>query len=229
MEQLKKEVCVANKSLPSYGLVTFTWGNVSGFDVDSGHVVIKPSGVSYEDLTPEKMVVVNLSGEVVEGELKPSSDTATHVHMYQEFKGVTGIVHTHSPWATAWSQAGRELLPLGTTHADYFYGSVPCTRSLSSEEITADYELNTGRVIVETFRKHAIDELAVPGVLVNGHAPFTWGGSVKDAVKHAVVLEECAKIAFHSFQLNSKLTAVDQTLLDKHYLRKHGKDAYYGQ
>ena len=229
LQELKTEVCIANQALPEYGLVTFTWGNVSGIDREQGLVVIKPSGVEYKDLTPEKMVVVNLQGEVVEGDLKPSSDTPTHVCLYNHFVEIGGIVHTHSPYATSWAQAGKDLTALGTTQADYFYGDIPCTRDMTDQEINEGYEYETGMVIVETFKERKIDPLALPGVLVHSHAPFNWGKSPSDAVHHAVVLEECAKMAMQSYQLNSDAQRMNQALLDKHYLRKHGKDAYYGQ
>ncbi|ADH97881.1 L-ribulose-5-phosphate 4-epimerase [Salisediminibacterium selenitireducens] len=229
LSKLKQEVCEANKALPKHGLVTFTWGNVSGIDREQGLVVIKPSGVAYEDLTPESMVVVNLDGEVVEGELKQSSDTPTHVCLYNHFESIGGIVHTHSPNATSWAQAGKELIALGTTQADYFYGDVPCTRAMTNEEIETAYERETGLVIVETFTKRNLDPVAMPGVLVHSHAPFAWGTSPEDAVHNAVVLEECAKMAMQSLQLNAGAPRMNQALLDKHYLRKHGKNAYYGQ
>lgn len=215
--------------LPKHGLVTFTWGNVSGIDRESGLVVIKPSGVPYEELQPEQMVVVDLEGQVVEGSYKPSSDTATHVLLYKEFPNIGGIVHTHSPWATSFAQAGRALPALGTTHGDYFYGEVPCTRPMTEAEIKGAYELETGRVIVETFVSRGIDPMQVPSVLVNSHAPFCWGKDAHNAVHNAVVLEECAKMAVHTFALNPQIGAMDQHLLDRHYLRKHGANAYYGQ
>ncbi|AOM84322.1 L-ribulose-5-phosphate 4-epimerase [Salisediminibacterium beveridgei] len=229
LQDLKSEVCKANQALPGHGLVTFTWGNVSGIDRELGLVVIKPSGVDYKGLTPEKMVVVNLQGEVVEGDLKPSSDTPTHVCLYNHFHDIGGIVHTHSPYATSWSQAGKDLTALGTTQADYFYGDIPCTRDMTDQEIKTAYEYETGMVIVETFRERKIDPMAMPGVLVHSHAPFNWGGTATDAVHHAVVLEECAKMAMYSYQLQPDAPRMKQGLLDKHYLRKHGKDAYYGQ
>ncbi len=229
LEALKHAVWEANMDLPKYGLVTFTWGNVSGIDRESGYVVIKPSGVAYEELQPEQMVVVDLEGQVVEGSLRPSSDTATHVLLYKAFPQIGGIVHTHSPWATSWAQAGRGIPALGTTHGDYFYGEVPCTRAMTEEEIKGAYEHETGKVIVETFRKNGIDENMVPSVLVNSHAPFCWGKDAHQAVHNAVVLEECAKMALHTFQLNPAVQPMDQNLLDRHYLRKHGANAYYGQ
>lgn len=229
LEKLKEEVLEANLELPKHGLVTFTWGNVSGIDRESGLVVIKPSGVSYEVMKAEHMVVVDLDGRTVEGDYKPSSDTATHVALYKAFAGIGGIVHTHSPWATAWAQAGRGIPALGTTHADYFYGKVPCTRPMTEAEIRGAYELETGNVIIETFHSLGLDPLQIPGVLVNCHAPFTWGKDPHNAVHNAVVLEEVAKMAFHTFQLNPGIEAMDQTLLDRHFLRKHGANAYYGQ
>jgi L-ribulose-5-phosphate 4-epimerase len=229
LEKLKKDVLEANLQLPKHGLVTFTWGNVSGIDRDQGLVVIKPSGVPYEELTLEDMVVVDLEGNIIEGTKRPSSDTPTHLALYRSFQYVGGIVHTHSPWATAWAQAGRSIPALGTTHADYYYGEIPCTRTLTKEEITKAYELETGNVIIETFETGGIDPLAMPGVLVSNHAPFCWGKDANQAVHNAVVLEEVAKMALHTFQLNSQIEAIDQFLLDKHYLRKHGVNAYYGQ
>lgn len=219
----------ANLQLPKHGLVTFTWGNVSGIDRDQGLVVIKPSGVPYEELTLEDMVVVDLEGNIIEGTKRPSSDTPTHLSLYRSFQHVGGIVHTHSPWATAWAQAGRSIPALGTTHADYYYGEIPCTRTLTKDEIKMAYELETGNVIIETFETGGIDPLAMPGVLVSNHAPFCWGKDANQAVHNAVVLEEVAKMALHTFQLNSQIEPIDQFLLDKHYLRKHGVNAYYGQ
>jgi L-ribulose-5-phosphate 4-epimerase len=213
--------------LPKYGLVTFTWGNVSGFDRESGLMVIKPSGVPYEDLMPEQLVVLDLDGNVVEGSMRPSSDTPTHLVLYRDFPNIGGIVHTHSPWATIWSQAGQGIPALGTTQADYFYGTIPCTRAMTDTEIKGAYEAETGNVIVETF--HGINPDRVPGVLVNSHAPFAWGKDAMDALHNAVVLEEVAKMAYHTRQLNAGIPSMSQTLLDKHYLRKHGVDAYYGQ
>ena len=229
LEKLKKDVLEANLQLPKHDLVTFTWGNVSGIDRDQGLVVIKPSGVPYEELTLEDMVVVDLEGNIIEGTKRPSSDTPTHLALYRSFQHVGGIVHTHSPWATAWAQAGRSIPALGTTHADYYYGEIPCTRTLTKEEITKAYELETGNVIIETFETGGIDPLAMPGVLVSNHAPFCWGKDANQAVHNAVVLEEVAKMALHTFQLNPQIEPIDQFLLDKHYLRKHGVNAYYGQ
>jgi len=226
---LKKQVLEANLLLPKYNMVTFTWGNVSGIDREQGLVVIKPSGVPYEELKVEDLVVVNLDGEVVDGNLRPSSDTATHIALYKAFPKLGGVVHTHSPWATSWAQAGRSIPALGTTHADYFYGEIPCTRSLTEGEIKRGYELETGNVIIETFETGGLDPVAMPGVLVSGHAPFCWGKDAMQAVHNAVVLEEVAKMALHTYQLNPAVDPIDQFLLDKHYLRKHGANAYYGQ
>lgn len=227
LESLKQAVLEANLELPKYGLVTFTWGNVSGIDRETGLVVIKPSGVPYDDMLVEHMVVVNLDGQIVEGHMKPSSDTPTHLYLYKAFEQIGGIVHTHSPWATSWAQAGRAIPPLGTTHADYFYGDIPCTRKMTDAEINGAYELETGHVIAERFSQ--IDPVSTPGVLVHGHAPFSWGKNPHDAVHNAVVIEEVAKIAYHTFALNPAVPSIEQSLLDKHYLRKHGKNAYYGQ
>lgn len=227
LEKLKEEVLQANLELPKRGLVTYTWGNVSGIDRESGLVVIKPSGVPYEELKPEHMVVVNLEGKQIEGDLKPSSDTPTHLVLYNNFKEIGGIVHTHSRWATIWAQSGRGVIPLGTTHADYFYGEIPCTRKMNDEEINGEYEKQTGNVIVETFA--AINPVYVPGVLVNSHGPFSWGKNADEAVHNAVVLEEVAMMAFHTYMLSKDIKAIDKSLLDRHFLRKHGTGAYYGQ
>ncbi|AGT32232.1 L-ribulose-5-phosphate 4-epimerase [Geobacillus genomosp. 3] len=227
LEELKQAVLEANLQLPQYRLVTFTWGNVSGIDRERGLVVIKPSGVAYDKLTVDDMVVVNLDGEVIEGHLKPSSDTPTHVWLYKQFLGIGGIVHTHSTWATTWAQAGKGIPALGTTHADYFYGEIPCTRPMTNEEIQGAYELETGKVITETFR--FLDPLQMPGVLVHGHGPFAWGKDPANAVHNAVVLEEVAKMAARTFMLNPNVQPISQSLLDRHYLRKHGVNAYYGQ
>lgn len=228
LEALKKLVCKANLELPKYGLVTFTWGNVSGVDREKGLMVIKPSGVEYDAMTAEDMVVVSLStGEKVEGKWKPSSDTATHRALYNAFSNLGGIVHTHSRWATSFAQAGMGIPAYGTTHGDYFYGEIPCTRPMSAVEINGDYERETGNVIVETFQNRSVDE--IPAVLVHSHGPFTWGKDPLNAVHNAVVLEELAFMAFHTRQLNPDIAPMQQELLDKHYLRKHGKNAYYGQ
>ena len=230
LEELKKKVCAANLELPKYGLVTFTWGNVSGVDRESGLMVIKPSGVEYDTMTPEDMVVVSLAtGERVEGKWKPSSDTATHVALYNAFPNIGGVVHTHSRWATAWAQAGRSIPAYGTTHGDYFYGPIPCTRRMTPEEIGGAYELETGNVIIETFKDRNIDPDQVPSVLVCSHGPFAWGKDPHNAVHNAVVLEELAFMAFHTEAMTPGISPMQQELLDKHYLRKHGKNAYYGQ
>ncbi|MBO1512549.1 L-ribulose-5-phosphate 4-epimerase [Metabacillus bambusae] len=229
LEALKQQVLEANLLLPKYQMVTFTWGNVSGIDREKGLVVIKPSGIPYDELKVEDLVVVNLEGEIVEGDMRPSSDTATHLELYKAFPTIGGVVHTHSPWATSWAQAGRSIPALGTTHADYYYGEIPCTRTLTKDEITRAYELETGNVIIETFETGGIDPVAMPGVLVSGHAPFCWGKDAMQAVHNAVVLEEVAKMALHTYQLNPGINPIDQFLLDKHYLRKHGANAYYGQ
>lgn len=226
LKNLKKDVCHANLDLVKHGLVLFTWGNVSGIDRKKGLVVIKPSGVSYDNMQPDDMVVVDLEGKVVEGSYKPSSDTATHLMLYRSFPDIGGIVHTHSEWATIWAQSGKPVPALGTTHADYFYGSIPCTRKLTKEEIDSAYEMETGNVIIETFKN--LDPNAVPGVLVNNHGPFAWGKDAHDAVHNAVVMEAVSKMAYYTLQIN-QVPAIDQELLDKHYLRKHGKNAYYGQ
>ncbi len=229
LEQLKQEVYEANMLLPKYHLVTFTWGNVSGIDREKGLFVIKPSGVDYDKLTPDSMVVVNLEGEVVEGDYRPSSDTPTHVVLYNRFQEIGGVVHTHSPWATSWAQAGRGIPCYGTTHADYLYGQVPCVRTLTKEEIETAYEKNTGVLIADEFERLAVDYLATPAVLCKNHGPFTWGKDAKEAVHNAVVLEEVAKMAARCEQIDPKVNPASQELQDKHYYRKHGKNAYYGQ
>jgi L-ribulose-5-phosphate 4-epimerase len=228
LEQLKEQVFQANLQLPEHGLVTFTWGNVSGIDREQGLVVIKPSGVLYETMKAEDMVVVTLeTGKVVEGTLKPSSDTPTHLELYKAFANIGGVVHTHSRWAASFAQAGRGITALGTTHADYFYGEIPCTRKMTSAEIQGEYEKETGTVIIETFQGKNPD--AVPGVLVHSHGPFTWGKDPADAVHNAVVLDEVAFMNFHTIMLTPGIQPMQQELLDKHYLRKHGANAYYGQ
>ena len=228
LEKLKQDVLEANLMLPKYGLITFTWGNVSAIDREHGLVVIKPSGVPYDGMTAEDMVVVDyLDGNVVEGKWKPSSDTPTHLVLYKAFTECGGIVHTHSRWATSFAQAGVGVAPLGTTQGDYFYGEIPCTREMTPEEIADEYEKETGNVIVETFAGK--DPAAIPAVLVHSHGPFTWGKDPAEAVHNAAVLEEAAFMNFHSLQLDPKQTRMQQELLDKHYLRKHGKNAYYGQ
>ena len=229
LEQLKEQVYKANMLLPKYKMVTFTWGNVSGIDRESGLFVIKPSGVEYDDLSPEDMVVVDLDGNTVEGKYRPSSDTETHRILYREFPDIGGIVHTHSPWATSWAQAGRGIPCYGTTQADYYYGEIPCVRNLTKEEIDEAYELNTGILIAEHFHTAGIDYLAVPGVLCKNHGPFTWGKDADNAVHNAVVLEECAKMAARCEMINPQVKPAPQELLDKHYFRKHGANAYYGQ
>lgn len=227
LEHLKQQVLEANLELPKRGLVTYTWGNVSGIDRKAGLIVIKPSGVPYEELKLEQMVALDLDGKKIEGKLTPSSDTPTHLVIYRNFKDVGGVVHTHSRWATLWAQAGKGIPALGTTHADYFYGEIPCTRRLSLEEINGEYEKETGNVIVETFAGKY--PLYIPGVLVNNHGPFTWGKGANEAVHNAVVLEEVAMMAYNTFTLTPGIAAIDQALLDKHFLRKHGANAYYGQ
>jgi L-ribulose-5-phosphate 4-epimerase len=227
LEQLKETVFKANLYLPKYQLVTFTWGNVSGIDREKGLVVIKPSGVEYFEMKSKDMVVVDLEGNIVEGDLKPSSDTPTHLALYRAFDKVGGIVHTHSVWATAWAQAGKEIPAYGTTHADYFHGTIPCTRPMTEVEILGDYEKETGNVIVETFRDK--DPLSIPGVLVHSHAPFVWGKDPMEAVHHAVVLEEVAKMAQKTLSISERTLPMDSVLLDRHFYRKHGQAAYYGQ
>jgi len=229
LEELKKKVYEANMQLPKYGLVTFTWGNVSEIDRESGLFVIKPSGVPYEELTPKAMVVMDLDGNRVEGAYNPSSDTPTHLELYKAFPQIGGIVHTHSSWATSWAQAGRSIPCYGTTHADYIYGEVPCVRNLTKEEIGEAYEKNTGLLIVNEFRARGLDVLAVPAVLCKNHGPFTWGKDAAEAVHNAVVLEEVAKMAARAERLNPDIKPAPQELQDKHYHRKHGANAYYGQ
>lgn len=230
LEKLKQQVFEANLALPKHNLVTFTWGNVSGIDREAGLMVIKPSGVDYETMKAEDMVVVSLeSGKVVEGKYRSSSDTDTHLALYQAFPEIGGIVHTHSRHATIWAQAGLPLSALGTTHADYFYGEIPCTRKMTASEIEGDYERETGHVIIETFKEKGLSAKDIPAVLVNSHGPFAWGTSPDNAVHNAVVLEEIAYMNLFTRQLSSQIGSMQQVLLDKHYLRKHGKNAYYGQ
>ena len=230
LSSLKQQVLEANLALPRHRLVTFTWGNVSAIDRASGRVAIKPSGVDYDGMQVDDIVVVDLeSGRVVEGSKKPSSDTATHLALYRAFADIGGIVHTHSRHATIWAQAGLDLPAWGTTHADYFYGAIPCTRLMTPQEIASDYEHNTGEVIIDTFRRRGLSPTAIPAVLVNAHGPFAWGSSADNAVHNAVVLEEVAYMNLFSRQLTPGIAAMQQVLLDKHYLRKHGASAYYGQ
>ncbi len=228
LEKLKEQVCKANLLLPEHGLVVFTWGNVSGIDRESGLFVIKPSGVPYNELTPDDMIVVNLNGEKVEGKLNPSSDTPTHCELYNHFPNIGGAVHTHSRWATIWAQAGRGIPAYGTTHGDYFYGEIPCTRNMTPAEIAGEYEKETGKVIVETFRDISSDD--IPAVLVKSHGPFTWGKDCFEAVHNSVVLEEVAMMAWHTEAISKPAASkMQQELLNKHFLRKHGATAYYGQ
>ena len=227
LEKLREEVLKANLLLPKHNLVTFTWGNVSAIDRKHNLIVIKPSGVEYDAMTADDMVIVDLDGHVVEGDLRPSSDTPTHIELYKAFPNIGGVVHTHSRWATSFAQAGACLRPMGTTHADYFYGDIPCTRSLTDDEIRGAYEKNTGLVIAQTFSD--IDPDAVPGVLVRNHGPFAWGTDACNAVHNAVVMEEIAFMNYHAMTLEPSAPSVSRTLLDKHYNRKHGKNAYYGQ
>ncbi len=229
LEELKKKVYEANMLLPKHGLVTFTWGNVSEIDRESGLFVIKPSGVEYDQLTPDDMVVMDLDGNKVEGKYKPSSDTATHLEIYKAFAEVGGVVHTHSSYATSWAQAGRSIPCYGTTHADYIYGEVPCVRCLTEEEIEQAYETNTGLLIVSKFAEANKDPMAVPAVLCKNHGPFAWGKDAMDAVHNAVVLEEVAKMAYRTEQICPQVAPAPQELQDKHYFRKHGANAYYGQ
>ncbi|MBS5934818.1 MAG: L-ribulose-5-phosphate 4-epimerase [Clostridiales bacterium] len=227
LEELKQRVYEANMELPKRNLVTYTWGNVSEIDREKGVFVIKPSGVNYEDLKPEDMVVIDLEGNRVEGKYNPSTDTATHLELYKAFPEIGGVVHTHSPWATVWAQAGRSIPSYGTTHADYFYGEIPCARSLTPEEIEEAYEKNTGKVIIEAFADK--NPMYVPGVLCTNHGPFTWGKDAAGAVYNAVVLEEVAKMAHYTEMIRPDVTPIPKPLMDKHFLRKHGANAYYGQ
>lgn len=229
LEKLKKEVYKANLELPKRGLVLFTWGNVSAIDRETNLVVIKPSGVSYDEMKESDMVVVDLDGNVVEGNLNPSSDTPTHIELYKKYPDIGGIVHTHSTFATIWAQSGRDLPAYGTTHADYFFGTIPCTRKMTESEIKGEYEKETGNVIIETFDQRKIEVKYVPAVLVHSHGPFTWGKNANEAVHNTVVLEEVAKMALHTELLNKNIKDMQQELLDKHFLRKHGENAYYGQ
>jgi len=229
LEQLKKEVYEANMELPRRQLITYTWGNVSGIDRESGYFVIKPSGVDYDILTPDDMVVMDLKGNKIEGKYKPSSDTSTHIELYKKYKEIGGIVHTHSPEATAWAQAGRSIPLYGTTHADYFLGEIPCARSLTPEEIKGEYEKNTGLVIIETFENRDLNPMHTPAVLCVNHGPFTWGKDAAEAVHNAVVLEEVAKMAMKTELINPKALPAPDSIKEKHFFRKHGENAYYGQ
>lgn len=227
LESLKLQVYEANMELPRRGLITYTWGNVSGIDRESGYFVIKPSGIDYDELKPEDMVVMDLEGNKIEGHLNPSSDTATHIELYKEYQEIGGIVHTHSPWATSWAQAGRSIPCYGTTHADYFYGDIPCARVLTPDEIEDNYEKNTGAVIIETLNEK--NPMHIPCMLCSNHGPFTWGKDASEAVHNAVVLEEVAKMASQTEMINKNSQKVPQSMQDKHFLRKHGPNAYYGQ
>ena len=229
LEELKRKVYEANMELPKRHLVTYTWGNVSEIDRESGLFVIKPSGVDYDTMTPEDMVVMDLEGNRVEGRYKPSSDTPTHIELYKKYKEIGGVVHTHSPEATSWAQAGRSIPLYGTTHADYFFGSIPCARSLTPEEIGGEYEKNTGLVIIETFEELKINPMYTPGVLCTNHGPFTWGKDAAEAVHNAVVLEEVAKMARFTEQIKPGVEPAPDCIRDKHFFRKHGENAYYGQ
>jgi len=229
LEELKKKVYEANMMLPQYGLVTFTWGNVSAIDKESGLFVIKPSGVEYDKLTPDDMVVMDLEGNRVEGKYNPSSDTPTHLELYKAFPEIGGVVHTHSSYATSWAQAGRSIPCYGTTHADYIYGEIPCVRCLTKEEIEEAYETNTGKLIVSEFKRMDKEIMAVPAVLCKNHGVFTWGKDAHDAVHNAVVAEEVAKMAYRTEVINKEVAPAPQELQDKHYYRKHGANAYYGQ
>lgn len=229
LEQLKQEVYEANMELPKRGLITYTWGNVSGIDRESGLFVIKPSGVEYDCLTPDDMVVMDLEGNRVEGNYKPSSDTPTHLELYRNYAEIGGIVHTHSPYAASWAQAGRSIPLYGTTHADYFYGAVPCARELTEAEIDEAYERNTGKVIIEAFEEKGLNPMHTPAVLCANHGPFTWGSNAAQAVYHAVVLEEVAKMALYTEMLKKDVKPAPKRIADKHFCRKHGADAYYGQ
>ena len=227
LDKLKEEVYKANLSIVNDGLVLYTWGNASGIDRDTNYVVIKPSGIPYEKMTKDDMVVVDLDGNIIEGNLKPSSDTKTHLEIYKKYQNVGGIVHTHSTWATIWAQSGRSIPAYGTTHADNFYGQIKCTRKLTEKEVNDDYEKNTGKVIIEAIKED--DPIANPAILCSSHGPFTFGKTPEEAAHNATVLEEVAKMAYYTEKLNKEVVEVGDFLLNKHYYRKHGKDAYYGQ
>ena len=229
LENLRKAVYEANMELPRRNLVTYTWGNVSGIDREKGLVVIKPSGVEYEELSPDNLVILNLDGQVVEGDLNPSSDTKTHLELYKAFPQIGGIVHTHSPHAVGWAQAGRDIPCYGTTHADYFYGPIPCARSLTEQEVAEDYEMNTGKVIAETFAQRGLNPVHVPAVICRSHGSFAWGRDAAQAVYHAVVLEEVARMALYTIAVDPDAAPAPQHVQDKHFMRKHGPNAYYGQ
>ena len=229
IEEIKNKVYDAKMELPRRGLITYTWGNVSGIDRDTGYFVIKPSGVDYDKLRPEDMVVMDLEGNRIEGTLNPSSDTPTHLELYKKYPEIGGVVHTHSPEATSWAQAGRDIPLYGTTHADYFYGPIPCARSLTPEEIGGEYERNTGLVIIETFEQRGLNPMHTPGVLCTNHGPFTWGKDAAEAVHNAVVLEEVARMAIRTELLNPQVQPAPDSIRDKHFFRKHGENAYYGQ
>lgn len=229
LEKLKEEVYLANLKLKENKLIKLTWGNVSGIDRNTGLFVIKPSGVDYDEMSAQDMVVCDLDGNVVEGSLKPSSDTATHIELYKRFPDIGGIAHTHSVWATSWAQAGLAIPILGTTHADTFASDIPCARYLSKEEVDSDYEKNTGKLIIETFEELRLDVMNTPAILLQGHAPFTWGQNASEAVENSIILEEVAKMALLSHSLNENLSKLPKHISKKHYLRKHGEDAYYGQ
>lgn len=229
LEELKEVVLLANLELDKRKLVTYTWGNVSGIDREKGLIVIKPSGVSYDNMKACDMVVVDMNGIVVEGKYRPSSDTATHLELYKKYENIGGVVHTHSTFATSWAQACNDIPAYGTTHADYFYGDIPCTRKLTEQEILGNYEIETGKLIIETIENKKIKVLEVPGIIVASHGPFTWGKTPDEAVHNAVVLEEVAKMAFYTSAINPRIKQADKYLQDKHYFRKHGSNAYYGQ
>ncbi len=229
LEELRQQVCKANLELKQRELIIYSWGNVSGIDRNSATVIIKPSGISYDELTPEKLVAIDLEGNTVEGDLKPSSDTPTHLELYRNFEDIGGICHTHSTYATMWAQSEKQIECFGTTHADYFYGPVPVTDKMTEQQIKNDYELNTGKVIIKKFREKDLQPMQMKAALVSGHGPFTWGKDAEQAVESAVVLEQIALMAFGTLAINANQKQIDQFLLDKHYLRKHGKNAYYGQ